>query len=62
MADMDAAIFEACDVTQPKSNMRNQIIKSFQEYFATDFYRCLILVTSNNFPQNKPNLWEEHSL
>ena len=26
-----------CDVTQPKLNLQNQIIKGFQEYFATDF-------------------------
>ena len=40
-----------CDVTQPKLNMQNQIIKDFQEYFDADFYRYLILVTSNQFPQ-----------
>ena len=26
-----------CDVTQPKINMQNQIIKGFQEDFATVF-------------------------
>ena len=39
--------------------MQNQIIKGLQEYFDADFYRCLILVTSIIFPQNKPNLCEE---
>ena len=34
--------FGLSDVTQPKLNIQNQIIKGFQEYF----YRCLILVTS----------------
>ena len=51
-----------CDVTQPKLNMQNQIIKGFQECFAINFYRCLILVTSNDFLQRKPNLWEEQPL
>ena len=43
-----------CDVTQPKLNMQNQVIKGFQEYFDADFYRCLILAII--FPQNKTKL------
>ena len=34
----------------------------FKNIFATDIYRYLILVTSNHFPQNKPNSWEEQPL
>ena len=45
-----------CDVKQPKLNMQNQIIKTFQELFATNFCICFILVISNHFPQNNPNL------
>ena len=48
-----------CEVTQPKLNMQNQIIKVFKNNFATDFYNLLILMTSNHFPQNKPTLWEQ---
>ena len=42
-----------CDITQPKLNMQNQIIKVFKNNFATEFYNLLILVTSHHFPQNK---------
>ena len=41
-----------CDVTQPKLNMQNQILKVFKNNFAIVFYNLLILVTSNHFPQN----------
>ena len=40
-----------CDVTQPKSNMQNQIIKGFQEILQQIFIDVLILPTSNNFPK-----------
>ena len=59
MAAMDAAIFEAlwrhtAQIKYAKSNY-----KDFQEYFCYRFDICLILVTSNHFPQNKPNLWND---
>ena len=52
MAVMDAAIFEALWRHTAQVNMQNQIMRGFQEYFATClcFYRCLILVTINHFP------------
>ena len=41
-----------CDVTKPKLNMQNQILRVFKNNFATDFFINLqILVTSNHFPQ-----------
>ena len=59
MAVIDAAIFEAlwrhtAQIKYAKSNY-----KGFQEYFCYRFDICLILVTSNRFPQNKPNLWKD---
>ena len=38
MAVMDTAYCRLCDITQPKLNMQNQIIKGFKNKFATDFF------------------------
>ena len=63
MAVMDAAIFEAlwrhtAEIKYAKPNYKEY----FKNNFTADFYRCLNVVTSNHFPQNKPNLWEEQPL
>ena len=52
-----------CDVTQPKLNMQNQIIKGFKNNFATDFYNLLILVTKKqSFPPKINQLYENNYL
>ena len=53
MAVVDAALFAALWRHTALLKLQNQIIKGFQQYFATIFCRCSILVTSKLFPQNK---------
>ena len=50
-----------CDVTQPKLNMQNQIVKCFNNNFATNFYNLLILVTCSHFPKIN-HIYENNNL
>ena len=61
MAVMEAAIFEA--LWRHTAQIKNaKLWRVFKNIFATYLYRCLIRMTSNHFPQNKPNLLEEQPL
>ena len=64
MAVMDAAICEALwrHTAQINFEYAKPNYEGFSRIVCYIFYRCLILVTLNYFPQNKPNIREEEPL